>query len=375
MNAGPLNPPRIVGDLDRSYLRSALDRAGRTSPLPSETNFDELSGGRTGATVTAIRSKQEPRYVHKAVSTQRGFVDALGNDGEAVYWLSGATRDLPKPLRNPTIDAAYHEERQEWWLLMDDVSAGIIGRDSWSEKDTRNLFEALAILHAAHWNRLDAPDLVLNTVAGTTAALAQPVAHVATGEPPRHPWVAKVAEEFPVPHMFLPTFLDVLGDDDGDFYVRICRNWRKIATELDRHPKTLLHGDTRRANVAFLDDQISFFDWEFAARGPAAMDLTWHWFLRYWAYPPDDGKSPQERLWLRNAYLDRLDEELADAVDRHEFRVAWDLGWLRVFVQLGYCLVDSLTGSDPSPPEDVERITARCKEAIQMARRIVEDHV
>ena len=50
----------------------------------------------------------------------------------------------------------------------------------------------------------------------------------------------------------------------------------------------LLHGS---------DDALVLFDWELFARAPAAVDLTWHWFFAYWAYPrADDDQPPKELL-------------------------------------------------------------------------------
>jgi|GEM_PF-1369962 len=372
------NAPTVEVDVpDAAYLTNVLDRAGRTFPVAGEIQREPLDGGRTGVGVSRLQDAVGTSFVIKQIPRGRAFREALGHEGEGLAWLRDLTRDLPSPLDNPTLDVALNTERDEWWLLMEDVSAGIVGRAQWSENHTYRLFEGLAALHARHWERLDPADhtdTALGTVFSTTGVLAEPVVHVATGEPAPSPWVARVADEFPVPRMFLPTFLDALGARDGDFYVELCRNWRRIAAGLERHPATLLHGDTRRANVAFLDDGIHLFDWELAARGPAAMDLTWHWFLHYWAYPPDDGRSPDQRLWLRDAYLDRLEQCLDRPIDRDAFRVTWDLGWLRVFAQLGYCLADPLTGDDTSP-EAIDRATRCCHEAIAEARRIADAHV
>lgn len=366
-------PPCIASALDRDYLRVALVRAGREADLSSELTRSVLTGGRTGATVTAVRCGAGHRYVHKAVSARRGFVEALGNQGEGRFWLGGATRELPPPLCNPTLDVAYHETRDEWWLLMDDVSRGIVERDGWTEDHTLRLFAGLAELHARHWERADADALGLSTVTDTTGALAEPVAYVATGGE-ADGWVSQVADEFPVPRMLLPKFLDVLGDRDGAFYIELCTQWRRIAAALERHAPTVLHGDPRRANIAFLNEEVGLFDWELAAVGPAATDLTWHWFLQFWAYPPADGKTVEERMWLRHLYLDRLEGRLGREIDRTAFDAAWDLGWLRVFVQLGYCLIDPLTDPNPSS-ETTERVTRLCRDAIAMARGIADAHV
>src|SRR6185503_12481026 len=119
--------------------------------------------------------------------------------------------------------------------------------------------------------------------------------------------------------VLLPPFLDALGSADADFYVDLCRDHARIAGALARHPRTLVHGDLRRANIAFAGDEVVLFDWEFAAAGAAARDLEWHRFLQFWAYPPDDGRGPGDRGALVDAYVDALERERGAPVDRRAF--------------------------------------------------------
>jgi 5-methylthioribose kinase len=69
--------------------------------------------------------------------------------------------------------------------------------------------------------------------------------------------------------LLLPGFLELIPPSDADFYLEICKNrtWHK---GIDSATPTLLHGDLRRANIAYEDDKIVLFDWKFTARGPAA---------------------------------------------------------------------------------------------------------
>lgn len=365
------NAPEIAGALDGGYLAAALERAGRSSTAVDELRLAPLTGGRTGARVTAVRNGAGAAFVVKAVPRNRGFTEGLGNSGEGMFWLAGLTRALPRLLSNPTFDVAHHVDRDEWWLLMDDVSAGIPSRREWTEDHSRRLFEAIAGFHARHWGL--GPDAPAGTLTGTTGVFVETALHAAT-DTASAAWVARAADEFPVPGMLLPAFLEALDVEDADFYIALCRRWRDLVAALERFQPTLLHGDLRRANIALTDDRIVLFDWEFLARGPAAVDLAWHWFLHYWAYPPDDGKPADARLWLRDAYLNCLEARFGERVDRDAFRVAWELGWLRVFCQLGFVLADPLT-EENLPRTAADRVRARCKEAVARARRLVDAHV
>ena len=126
-SGGPVEVPHVDGDIGSVYLSAALQRAGRSVSGATIAQHAPLSGGRTGATVTGMRTEDGRRFVLKVVKRDRGMAAGLGNDGEATFWLAGCTRHLPEPLTNPTFDVAWHREREEWWILQDDVSDGIVG--------------------------------------------------------------------------------------------------------------------------------------------------------------------------------------------------------------------------------------------------------
>ncbi|WP_231291060.1 MULTISPECIES: phosphotransferase family protein [unclassified Thioalkalivibrio] len=363
--------PTVRGAPDGEFLTAALRRAGREPPADARApRSAPLTGGRTSQPVSRLVCGTGPHYVLKRVPRWRAFARGLGTEGEAVFWLAGATRGVPPPLANPTFDVSYHSERDEWWVLMDDVSEGIVARGHWTEQHTLRLFEALAALHAGAWGE---PGLAgnLGTPAGTTGVFVETAIYAATGDA-RTTWAEGAAGEFGVAAAFMPRFLELLGARDADTYLDLCRAWPKVVTALEPFPPTCLHGDTRGANLAFVGDRVVMFDWDFAMHGPAALDLTWHWFLQYWAYPPDDRRRPEDRLWMRDAYLEPLENLLGHKVDREAFNAAWALGWLRVFLQLGFVLADNDDAGDD--PELDRRQQVLCRHALHTAQTIADRH-
>ncbi|MCC5859557.1 MAG: phosphotransferase [Ectothiorhodospiraceae bacterium] len=362
------NAPTVTADApDAGYLAAALNRAGRAFDRSREIHVEALTGGRTGAGVYRLKDAGRTSYVLKRIPRNRAIREALGHEGEGLAWLRNITRAPPPPLINPTLDVAINTHRDEWWLLMEDVSAGIQSRGEWVEAHSRRLFEAIADLHAAWWEVGERGLEGVGSLAGTTGVLVEVASYVGTGRDGA-PWVARVGEEFPVPGILLPDFLEAAGPDNARFYLELLESWPQLVERLNAHPATLLHGDLRRANIAFVDGQVVLFDWEFAATGPAATDLAWHWFLHYWAYPPDDGRTVEDRLWLREAYLARLEQCLGRAVNRGDFLATWDLGWLRVFCQLGFVLADGLD-------DDREARQAVIEQAFEEAHRIADERL
>ena len=352
--------PQIKGTIE-DYLRDAQAR-GVVPGGFRVGGMEPLTGGRTGARVIALR----PGYVLKVLprNTWRIAATQAPDAGEAPLWLSGATRELPPPLACPTVDVAVHADNDEWWMLMRDVSDGIRPRGAFTERDERVFLAAIARLHAHYWDARNGLDtLPLALVRGTTAAFAEPVAFAAGRARAPADWVPRFVEDFTPLRMLLPRFLRMLDPDDADFYIRLAsdRSWHR---GLDQATPTLNHGDLRRANISFAGEKVSLFDWELASRAPAACDLQHHWFLHFWAYPPD-GRPPEAHAPLLEFYLAELEAVLGRPIDREEFERTWGLGWLRVMTMLGFCLADV---ADPAAPEARQR----AKAAIALARRILD---
>jgi hypothetical protein len=371
-----MDAPTIDGEVDATYLREALTRAGHAATFDA-IDVTPLTGGRMGAGVFRMQTSSGNSYVVKlmARNTWRGAGLNSPDGGEAPLWLAGATRTLEGRLTCPTIDVAHHAERDEWWMLMRDVSGGIVGRGGFGEAQSERLLDALAAMHARYWGRDDElAAMPLPDTAGTTQLFADAIVHVARPSESPAEWIPRFLADFQVMTVFAPIFLDVLPTADAEFYIELAANRGEWLPILERGPHTLVHGDLRRANIAYEGDCVALLDWEFAARAPAATDLQWHWFLQYWAYPPGDGVGPTERDHVRARYVDAVERELGRRIGREDFEQAWDVGWLRILVQLGYCLIDPLT-SDDHTTDDIARVRSICSEAIDLARRIVDDRV
>lgn len=360
--------PVIDGEADAGYLSAALDRAGRPGRV-GRIEASRLDGGRISAGVFSLRS-DAGAFVLKRFAREPWRVALFGSPfNEPALWTQGLTRKLPAPLSSPTIDAAFHRELGECWMLMDDVSPGVAPRGTFDEGSFRQLLDGLASLHACYWGRRSGdPQLPVLTLDQHTAMFAEPCA-AAGGRSGGPDWVAEVLEKVFLFRTYVPILLDVLGSADGEVYLDLCQHRERWLAPLRSMPQTVIHGDLRRANIAVLPSGVSLFDWDFACRAPAAADLAWYWFLHFWCYPPNDGRAPEDREPLRLYYLERLEIALGRS-DRAAFDLAWDLSWLKVFVQLGFCLVDPLAGTHS--PEDVVRVRALCRKALNRAKRIAD---
>lgn len=374
MNAGLDSLPVVDGELDATYLAEALARAGRPAVV-GDLEVAALTGGRQSNKVLSLKSKSAGAYVLKTFP-HRSWRDRVFKAGnvEPALWMAGVTRELPPPLTCPTIDLVHHAARDEEWMLMLDVSHGVLGRGVYDEERLKWLFGALAGLHARYWEKTDLlAALPLIPLDANIAYCAEPVAALG-GRVAAEGWVKDVIDNFVVLKPFVPVFLDVLGPADADFYLDLCQHRGAWTAALADLPQTLSHGDTRRANVApIAADAVSIFDWDLASCAPAANDLAWYWFLHFWCYPPNDGLDITHRQPLLEHYAGRLSTLLGPRFDRAAFDRSWDLCWLKVFVQLGCCLIDPLVGKlTPEEAAGVRRMVAR---AVDEAKRIYDVRV
>ena len=346
------------------YLAEALGRAG-LPPALDGLERAALTGGRTGATVERItRAGAEPLVVKRlSASTWRETAMGGAPGGEARLWIEGVTRALPDPIECPMIDVA-RTASGDWLMLMRDVSSGILARPAFGDEQERVFLDAVAALHARFEDDPALAAMPLAPLRGTTRAFADPLVAVAGGAEAiaaSPPWMQRVVEDFEPLGGLLPGFLGEIGSGHAAFYVAMCRD-RGWHAALDGGPQTLLHGDLRRANIAFLPGgRVSVIDWEFAAPGPAAADFAWHSFLHFWAYPIDERAPDVRERELAEVYLDALARRRGRPVDRAVFGRQLDAGWLRVLAQIGFCLID---GPEAGRAE-------RCRRAIVRARRIL----
>ena len=97
-------------------------------------------------------------------------------------------------------------------------------------------------------------------------------------------------------------------------------NPESLAAALKRYPYTLLHGDYRGANLAYLEpDQVAVFDWHLSSRALMTLDLAFFsggYFVRNAM-----GKAGAIRY-----YRDKLESYLGFSFDDDTWQVMLDLG-------------------------------------------------
>ncbi len=364
----------IEGEIDEAYLAAALTRAGR-SVQTGELTIAALTDGRQASPVLLLRSPNGASHVLKIFAREDWRRPLLGDGNiEAHLFVSGVMHTMPAPLFVPSIDLALHQGRDEIWLLMEDVSAGILPRGAFDDEKARWMLSAFAGLHARYWDKAEElAALPLLSLDANIAVILEPVLTLG-GRRPAEGWRGEALEKIPILKAMVPILFEVLGPAGTEYLLDLGDHREGWVRAFGDAPHTFCHGDIRRANTAlFAPDRIVAFDWDMASNAPAALDLAWYWFLQFWAYPPNDGRDIDDREPLLAYYMDRLADHLGQGFDRMMFEQSFDLAWLKVFLQLGFCLIDPLAGKHSA--EDRARVGALVGRAMDKAKRIHDRHV
>jgi fructosamine-3-kinase len=99
----------------------------------------------------------------------------------------------------------------------------------------------------------------------------------------------------------------------------VAATWRSL-------PQSLLHGDTHRGNLGFLDDGVTLFDWQVTGQGPALKDLA---YFTSTSLDPDLRRSIERDLVREYVGTISADggPDLTEAAAWHQYRLLTVTGY------------------------------------------------
>jgi hypothetical protein len=204
----------------------------------------------------------------------------LGED-----WLARLSREEPpgreasllgEAALTPVWDAfarahlAYAVEGSEIGLLMEDHSEGILPdvREPIGASHEEALLLAIASLHARFW---ESPALSLPWLSRPEWTLDVLGPHQAGDEMALRGAPQSIREGVP------SGWRDALALLPADVASKLTKPGEQLWLEWSDLPKTLIHGDTKVSNFAFLPDgRVAAFDWTRVGAAPATLDLGWY---------------------------------------------------------------------------------------------------
>ncbi|HNB50961.1 MAG TPA: phosphotransferase [Anaerolineales bacterium] len=204
---------------------------------------------------------------------------------------------------------------ENWAILMADLTGRVFSWNNPMSPELALIFlDALAKLHATFWNdpRLMEAELALCTPAQlldqTSLPMAQKYKHLSLGVIPE--WVRGGWE-----------LMDTLLEADVYTFLReLTENPQPLLVALKRYPFTLLHGDYRFENLAYLNGPIAL-DWQEATCSLMTIDVAW--FVKNGAVRETLGQAQAVQ-----AYRKYLQGHLKRPFGDQEWQAMMDLGYL-----------------------------------------------
>jgi hypothetical protein len=205
-----------------------------------------------------------------------------------------------------------------WAILMEDLSQGMFGETfmPFPFEHLTVFLDRLARLHATFWNdpQLNAPRLGIS-VPENRISFTSPVIASSSLNKDRGPIPKRVTLGWEI--------METLFDHDVYTSLRqLTETPKPLLDAINRCPFTLIHGDYRAANLAYLKpDHYIAFDWQLAARSLMTVDLIWFTKKNYF-------KNDVIREQGRDYYRRQLETNLGIRFPDLEWQKMMDLGIL-----------------------------------------------
>lgn len=328
----------LYPSLDALLAPAALSAlAGR--PLTSVRRRPFDTEGFSGSVLQRIEtdSGHGPAFVLKQISAERDWVMRATGDRhgrEVRAWQQGLLDRLPPGLGHAVVACATDDAG--WAVLMHDVGWALLppGDGTISVTEQARLLDGLSALHAAFWEWPGAaePDaglcdllhryLLLAPSTGRCGGAGSLSATIVDG------W-------------------ELLGDlvdpAVGDLVYRLLEDLQPLCAALSRYPQTLLHGDSKLANVGLAEcgpAQVLLLDWGLVGTGPPSVEIAWYLAV-------NSARLPVAKEEAITQYQRSLARRLGGRFDEQWWQPQFGLSLLGGFLQLGWAkAVGAARGED-----------------------------
>jgi hypothetical protein len=233
--------------------------------LDSAVKREPLVGGWSGSGLERFVLTDGRVVVAKRISPEWDVImEATGDDGRLYrMWTSGIFARVPAVIDHAMM--AIEPEEDGWLLVMRDVSNALVLNDAvLSRAENGRILHAMAALHETFWEE-DLSALRLHPLDDHFARFSP----VRVGESDR-PLDKMIARGWGI-------FAELVPADVAEAVSQIHRRPDTLANELDRHEKTLIHGDFRLANMGLDSDRVILLDWgTLSAVAPPSLEFGYY---------------------------------------------------------------------------------------------------
>jgi hypothetical protein len=239
---------------------------------------------------------------------------------ELKAFKAGLFDEIPHTFHTPYLEVVDRPDRHQYWAFLEDVRPQMeaLGMHAKApDEAVHSILAHLAAFHAKFWGKsevLDRPwlmslrrpvDYFYRCVVDIIDGMKDP-ADSSVYVTERWPWLAEG----------VVNMLDALEPDTRRAIEKLYREPDHLLEEVEQYPMTLCHYDFDNRNLGIEDARTVVIDWEILGKGMAASDV-----VRFMVY-----QQPEDLEGTVEVYLDALERNLGEKIDRKDFRRAYDLG-------------------------------------------------
>ena len=276
-----------------------------------------------------------PSLVMKTIDRATGWVSVATRDDvdrELATWESGLLDLLPAEMGYAVVSGARFPGGSS--LLMRNLVSSFITDDAVTHDWHNGVLRSLAAMHAAYCRHpvLDKPGLKLCALEQLMGHLSPAVVPDLERAVPDHFIIGLITEGWSA----LPA---LVGDGLTNELLSLAVDPGPVSRFFVGHPRTLVHGDVRPANVAFDGRRVTLVDWARPTAGPPGIDLVYYLLMA----PPSQSVSPDI---VADGYRSMLADSLGGDVSMSWWADHLDVCFTAVFammaaIQVNYELEDA----------------------------------
>ncbi|MCH7483752.1 MAG: phosphotransferase [Chloroflexi bacterium] len=364
-----MNEPQAVSDIDRDYLSYIARRAlGDDSIEVSEfgvveepfefPRFGEKEFYELPFSYKSIAGEGRASVILRVMPKMDAVMMLTGDmeHRELKAFEMGLFDMVPETFSVPYVHVIHRPEREQYWAFLRDVRPQMdaLGMHTKVPDETmRTILSHLAAFHARFWEKHDIIDepwlmslkrpvdyfyrCIVDIIDGMKEP-AEPTVYITE----RWPWLAEG----------VVNLLQSLEPDTRRAIEKLYREPEDLLERIEPMPKTLCHYDFDNRNLGIEEGpdgpRTVVIDWEILGKGISSSDV-----VRFTAY-----QQPDDLDAVIDFYLDQLEAQLGDKIDREEWRLGFELGSITEW-QIRGVLFGVMVSAPSAPVPDEQRPAMR----------------
>lgn len=314
-----------------------------TSILDGATSRESFAGewGRTGAKFEKAILADGTRVVIKHIRPTDWLVVASGGVHLFDAWRAGTFDRVPSVVEHTMLSMEPLDDKHI--IVMKDVEEHVLAEGRLLTRDeNRRVLRALDALHGEFWDEAVSGMSMYDHYALFRPNIAEKLRDVETPIPAlmRRGW---------------ELFGDVAPADVTELMHGLLEEPMPLVAQMERYPKTFIHGDARLHNMGLPSDRLVLFDWDICGAGLGMIDIAWYLII-----------SATRIDATREQVIDDYREIAGERFDPS----AWDLACIGALMWLGWNkAVDIVDNPDEAvriqERADLDWWIARVREALE----------